>query len=240
MNRASNDPVAGADAGRVLRGLFVAGTDTGVGKTLAACALLHELRRRGLRCVGMKPVAAGVENSPDGPANGDVLDLRRASSWPAPLCEVNPYCFDPPIAPHLAAHEAGVRIELDRIVRAFRALQAQADAVVVEGVGGFLVPLNEREDAGDLARALGLPVVLVIGMRLGCLNHALLTLQAIGARSLLVAGWIANTIDPHMARFEQNLQALRERIDAPCLGVLPFQAPPDVASMRLQLPAAAD
>jgi dethiobiotin synthetase len=230
------DPLAGADAGGILREFFVAGTDTGVGKTLAACALLYELRRLGLRSLGMKPVAAGVENSPDGPANGDVLELRRASSWAAPLREVNPYCFEPAIAPHLAAHEAGVRIEIDPIVHAFRALRAQADAVVVEGVGGFLVPLNEREDAGDLAAALALPLVLVVGMRLGCLNHALLTRQAIAARSLRLAGWIANTIDPQMARFEQNLQALRERMGAPLLGIMPFQSRPDAGSLRLQLP----
>jgi dethiobiotin synthetase len=220
------------------RGLFVAGTDTGVGKTLASCALLHQLRRHGLRSVGMKPVAAGVEHTPDGPVNADVTALRGASSWQAALREVNPYCFDPPIAPHLAARESGVRIELATVVRAFRALQARADAVVVEGVGGLLVPLNEREDAGDMAAALGLPLVLVVGMRLGCLNHALLTRQAIAARSLRLAGWIANSIDPGMSRFDENLQALRERIDAPLLGVMPFRTCPDAAAFALDIPAA--
>ncbi len=215
--------------------VFVTGTDTGVGKTLAACVLLHRLRARGLRALGMKPIAAGVEPTPEGPANPDVVALRRASSWPTPLSQANPYLFEPPIAPHLAAAAAGVRIEIGPIRQAFDTLRASADAVVVEGVGGFLVPLNDREDAGDLAAALALPVVLVVGMRLGCLNHALLTQQAILARSLRLAGWIANSIDPQMQRFEENLQALRERIGAPLLGVLPHCVAPDPASLELAL-----
>jgi dethiobiotin synthetase len=206
--------------------LFVTGTDTGVGKTLAACALLHQLRSRGLRALGMKPVAAGVEPTPDGPVNPDVVALRNASSWLAPLNQVNPYCFEPPVAPHLAAAAVGMRIEIEPIRQAFD-----------EGVGGFLVPLNEHQDAGDMAVALALPVVLVVGMRLGCLNHALLTQQAILARSLRLAGWIANSIDPAMARFDQNLQALRERLDAPLVGIMPYRTPPDPSTFELQLPA---
>ena len=167
--------------------VFVTGTDTGVGKTLVSCAMLHRLRACGLRALGMKPVAAGVEATPEGPVNPDVVALRAASSWPAPLSQVNPYCFEPPVAPHLAAMAAGVRIEIAPILQAFQALAGTADAIVVEGVGGFLVPLNEREDAADMALALALPVVLVVGMRLGCLNHALLTQQAILARSLTLA-----------------------------------------------------
>jgi len=217
-------------------GLFVTGTDTGVGKTLASCALLHRMRARGLRALGMKPVAAGVEASPEGPVNPDVAALRRASSWAAPLEQVNPYLFEPPIAPHLAAASAGVRIEMAPIRKAFEALRASADAIVVEGVGGFLVPLNDREDAGDLAIALALPVVLVVGMRLGCLNHALLTQQAILARPLRLAGWIANSIDPLMQRFDDNLQALRQRIGAPLLGVIPHSVKADPASIELSLP----
>jgi dethiobiotin synthetase len=223
-----------ADAGA---SLFVTGTDTGVGKTLVACALLHRLRSRGLRALGMKPVAAGVEPTLEGPANPDVVALRRASSWAAPLSQVNPYCFEPPIAPHLAAASAGMRIELDSIRKAFDALRRSCDAIVIEGVGGFLVPLNDREDAGDMAVALALPVVLVVGMRLGCLNHALLTQQAVGARSLRLAGWIANSIDPNMARFQENLEALRERIAAPLLGVIAHRAAPDPASFELALPS---
>jgi dethiobiotin synthetase len=218
-------------------GLFVTGTDTGVGKTLAACALLHRLRARGLRAVGMKPVAAGVERTPQGLVNGDVVALRNASSWAAPLDQVNPYCFELPVAPHLAAAAVGIRIEIAPIKQAFAALRTGADAIVVEGVGGFLVPLNDRDDAGDLAVALSLPVVLVVGMRLGCLNHALLTQHAIAARSLPMAGWIANSIDPAMARFDENLQALRERLAAPLLGVIPYCATPDPAAIRLLLPS---
>ncbi len=221
------------------RGFFVTGTDTGVGKTLASCALLHGLRSSGLRALGMKPVAAGIEPSPEGPVNADVIALRRASSWPAPLNLVNPYCFEPPIAPHLAAAAAGSRIEIAPIRQAFETLSASADAIVVEGVGGFLVPLNERQDAADLAVALALPIVLVVGMRLGCLNHALLTQQAISARSLRLAGWIANSIDPQMARFDENLQALRERIIAPLLGVMPYRPSADPSQFKLQLPSAA-
>jgi len=223
----------GAHAGA---GLFVTGTDTGVGKTLAACVLLHRLRVRGLRALGMKPVAAGVEPTPDGPVNADVVALRAASSWPAPLRQVNPYSFEAAIAPHIAAAASGVRIEMAPIRQAFEALCGSADTIVVEGVGGFLVPLNEREDGGDLAVALALPVVLVVGMRLGCLNHALLTQQAIRSRSLPLAGWIANSIDPQMARFEENLQALRERIAAPLLGVIPYRPTPDPASIGVSLP----
>jgi dethiobiotin synthetase len=166
-----------------------------------------------------------------------VVALRRASSWPAPLDQVNPYCFEPPVAPHLAAAQAGVRIEIASILKAFDELRASADAIVVEGVGGFLVPLSEREDAADLAVALGLPVVLVVGMRLGCLNHALLTQQAIATRPLRLAGWIANSIDPAMARFDENLQALRQRIAAPLLGVMPHRDLPDPGSFELSLPS---
>jgi dethiobiotin synthetase len=221
-------------------GFFVTGTDTGVGKTLIACALLHRLRSDGLRAVGMKPIAAGTQPSAEGPINGDVVALREASSCWAPLREVNPYCFDPPIAPHLAAREAGVRIEMAPIEQAFTLLRERADAVIVEGVGGFLVPLNDRQDAGDLAVALALPVVLVVGMRLGCLNHALLTQQAIESRSLRLAGWIANSIDLQMSHFDDNVQALSERIQAPLWGVVPFgpARPQDVAA-RLQIRDAA-
>jgi dethiobiotin synthetase len=225
--------MAAADAGA---SFFVTGTDTGVGKTLVSCAMLHRLRARGLRALGMKPVAAGVEPTCEGPVNPDVVALRSASSWPAPLTQVNPYLFEPPIAPHLAAAAAGVRIEIAPIKKAFDTLRASAEAIVVEGVGGFLVPLNEREDAADMAVELALPVVLVVGMRLGCLNHALLTQQAIAARSLRLAGWVANSIDPQMARFDGNLQALRERIAAPLMGVIPYRPMSDPASIELRLP----
>lgn len=201
-----------------LRGLFVTGTDTGVGKTLVACALLHVLAGRGLRVVGMKPVAAGREA--DG-AFHDVESLVAASNVAAPREWVNPYAFDPPIAPHIAAARAEVRIDPGRIRDACARLAGMADAIVVEGAGGFLVPLNEREDFADLARALDLPVVLVVGMRLGCLNHAALTAEAIAGRGLAFAGWVANRIDPAMDAFEDNLATLRERLPGRLMGVIP-------------------
>jgi dethiobiotin synthetase len=198
--------------------LFVTGTDTEVGKTYAACALIHALRTRGLAVAAMKPVAAGTDA---GGRNDEIERLRAAASVDAPREWVTPYLFAPPIAPHLAAAEAGQRIDLARIGRCFEELAARADAVVVEGVGGFRVPLNEREDTADLAAMLGLPVVLVVGLRLGCLNHALLTAEAIERRGLHFAGWIGNAIDPAMARPEANITALRNRLPAPCLGLLP-------------------
>jgi len=201
-----------------LRSLFVTGTDTGVGKTLVACALLRALAGRGLRVVGMKPVAAGREE--DGGFH-DVEGLMAASNVPAPRELVNPYAFDPPIAPHIAAARAGVRIDLRRIRDAYTVLAGMADAIVVEGAGGFLVPLNEREDFADLARALELPVVLVVGMRLGCLNHAALTAEAISGRGLRFAGWVANRIDPAMDAFDDNLATLRERLPGPLMGIIP-------------------
>lgn len=200
------------------RGLFVTGTDTGVGKTVVACALIRGLVAQGLRVAGMKPVAAGgIVDTPDGPMNEDVARLREAANVVAPLDEINPYCFDPPIAPHIAADRRGVRIDLEVLAARYAALAARADVVVVEGAGGFLVPLNETEDFGDLARRLSLPVVLVVGMRLGCLNHARLTAEAIRARGLEFAGWVANGIDPVMPASEANAATLESRLGAPLL-----------------------
>lgn len=210
------------------RGLFVTGTDTGVGKTLVSCALLHAYGRAGRSAVGMKPVAAGCEAGSDGRLRcGDVESLRRASNVRAAPELANPYAFLPPVAPHAAAAEAGIAIDFGRVLRAFDALAALADVVVVEGVGGFRVPLDEHRDTADLARLLGLPVVLVVGMRLGCLNHALLTQEAIAARGLSLAGWVANCIDPQMAGFEPSLDLLRRRIDGPLLGVLDYREEPN-------------
>jgi len=204
-------------------GLFVTGTDTGVGKTRVAVALIHTLRAQGLRVAAMKPVAAG---SMAGELNEDVVALMQATNVEAEVRDVNPYAFEQPIAPHLAAHLAGVRIELSVIVEAYSRLAATADVVVVEGAGGWRVPLNEREDMADLAQALGLPIVLVVGLRLGCLNHALLTAESIARRHLPWAGWVGNSIDPAMAHQAPNLAALRERLPAPCLGVQDFAPAP--------------
>ncbi len=209
------------------RGFFIAGTDTGVGKTLLACALLHAYAGQGRRVVGMKPVAAGAVRSPGGLINEDVAMLRAASNIDAALTLINPYCFEAPIAPHLAAEQAGVVIELATIASAFEQLAASADLVLVEGVGGFRVPLNRGEDSADLAQCLGLPVILVVGMRLGCLNHALLTADAIRAKGLAFEGWIANRVDPAMAAAERNVAALAERLPAPLLGDIEFTPAPD-------------
>ena len=205
------------------RGFFVTGTDTGVGKTLIACAMLHAFRKHGLSAVGMKPVAAGCEPGPDGPRCEDVDLLRAASSVAAPQSLVNPYPLTAPLAPHIAAAQQGVEIELEPIRTAYAQLAQMAEIVIVEGVGGFRVPFNAHQDSADLAVALGLPVILVVGMRLGCLSHALLTQEAIQARGLCLAGWVANRIDVHMQAFDENLRALQERMDCPLLGVVPWQ-----------------
>lgn len=212
---------------------FITGTDTEVGKTFVACALLHAIRRSGWTALGMKPIAAGFDA--DG-KNEDVEQLIAASSLLAPRALVNPYAFRAAIAPHIAAAEEGRTIELANIVAAFAQLRGLADAVLVEGVGGFCVPLGAEIDTADLAVALDLPVVLVVGMRLGCINHALLSVQAITARGLTLAGWVANRIDPAMARFEENLAALQERIGAPLLGVVPYGSTPEAAALGLRLP----
>jgi len=203
-------------------GLFVTGTDTGVGKTRIATALLRAFASRGLRAVGMKPVAAGCKRVDGALVNEDVTALMAASTVAAPVELINPYRFQSAIAPHLAAELAGETISLQRIGDAYVALAARADRVVVEGAGGFLVPLNEREDFGDLARLLELPVVLVVGMRLGCLNHALLTAEAVQRRGLRFAGWVANRLDATTPAVERNVQTLCKRLDAPLLGIVPF------------------
>ncbi len=219
------------------RAFLVTGTDTGVGKTHVTCALLRATRRLGLTAVGMKPIAAGIEA--DG-RNDDVVRLLAASSVQPPLEWVNPYLYAPPIAPHIAAAEAGRPIVIDVIRQAFERLRTLADVVWVEGVGGFRVPLDARYDTADLAQALALPVVLVVGMRLGCLNHALLTAEAMANRNLTLAGWIANRIDPAMVRFEANLETLQTRLKAPLLGVVPHGANPDQAAPMLRLSALPD
>ena len=216
---------------------FVVGTDTGIGKTLASAALLHALARRHPRVVGMKPVAAGLIEHAGHWVSEDVLALRAASTVPVAAELDNPLALADPLSPHLAARRAGLRIEIAPLVAALRRLQARADAVVVEGAGGWLVPLNESQTMADLALAMGLPVVLVVGLRLGCLNHALLSAQAIRASGAPLAGWIANRIDPKMACAEENLDYLVERLGAPLLADLPWQIHPDAAAAEVWLPA---
>lgn len=212
-------------------GFFVTGTDTGVGKTLVACSLLRAFAARGMTVAGMKPLATGI--IPGTP--GDVEQLLAAANVAAPNEEVNPYGFALPIAPHIAAERAGVRIEIERIERAFHALAARAQAVVVEGIGGFHVPLGHGADTAQLAARLALPVVLVVGMRLGCLNHALLTAEAIAARGLRLAGWVANHIDPQMAAADENVHTLEQRIPAPLLTRIAHAAVPDPKAVASRL-----
>jgi len=202
---------------------FVTGTDTGVGKTMVSSMLVRQFAARGLRSVGMKPVASGCERRDGRLISEDVTQLLAASNVDLPLSDINPYAFEPAIAPHIAAKQAGVRIDLEPIAAAFRRLQAQANVVIVEGAGGFYVPLDEQHDMADLAAKLGLPVILVVGMRLGCINHALLTAEAIRQRGLTLAGWVANQVDPGMAMLEDNLQTLKQRMPSIYLGFIPWQ-----------------
>ena len=198
---------------------FVTGTDTGIGKTIVSCALLSAYSARGNTVIGMKPVVTGR-------VCGEWVDVKAivaASSVAAPREWVNPYAFIPPISPHLAAKEAGIEIDVEVIRQACLNLQKISDVVVVEGVGGIMVPLNDRNDVADMACALDLPVILVVGMRLGCLNHALITAKIIQASGLKLAGWVANQIDPQMNSFDENLHTLKERLNCPLLGVLPFE-----------------
>jgi dethiobiotin synthetase len=220
----------------IARGIFVTGTDTGVGKTRVATALLRAFVAAGGRAVGMKPVAAGVD--PAATLNADVAALVAAGNVQAPLADVNPFAFTPAIAPHVAAKAAGRAIDLDRIAAAYAALARRADLVVVEGAGGALVPLDEQRDMLDIASRLGLPVLLVVGMRLGCLNHALLSAVAIRARGLQLAGWVANRIDPAMAAVAESLATLDRRLAAPRWDDLAWQPGAAASPPPLSLPAA--
>lgn len=206
---------------------FVTGTDTGVGKTLVSCALLRGFAAQGKLVSGFKPVAAGCDEQDH---NEDALALRAASTLQLGYGQVNPYCFPRAIAPHLAARHVGVRIEMQRILISYEELAGQADEVIVEGAGGFLVPLNEDLTFADLARELDIPVILVVGMRLGCINHALLTMAAIEDHQLECAGWVANVLDDTMPALQENIETLRARIAAPLLGIVPRL---DVADAKL-------
>jgi dethiobiotin synthetase len=220
-----------------MSGIFVTGTDTGVGKTLASAALLHALGQRHAKVVGMKPVAAGAVPVGQAWASEDALALRAASTITVPPELDNPVLLPEPMSPHLAAQRAGVRIDIGHIVRCYRQLADRADAVVVEGAGGFLVPLSEDETTADLVEALALPVVLVVGLRLGCLNHALLTAEAIRARGLRLVGWICNRIDAAMLQPEDNIAYLRTHLSAPLLADIAFSAAPDPRAVTIHLPA---
>ena len=215
--------------------IFITGTDTGVGKTLTTASLISELQLSGLRVVGMKPVASGSSRTLDGWRNDDAAIIAQYSSGTPAYALVNPFAFEPPIAPHIAAREEGVEITLDPIVAAFSTLSQNADCVIVEGVGGWCAPLSATLMQADIARALKLPVILVVGLRLGCLNHALLSARAIEADGCTLLGWIGSQVDPDMDRVEENLATLRERLPVPCLGVFPFTESPDPRVMQMFL-----
>ncbi len=218
-------------------GCFVTGTDTGVGKTLVSAGLLHALAPHHRRVIGMKPVAAGVVPWGEDWASEDAIALRAASTVAVPAALDNPVLLLDPLSPHIAAARAGVQIDIASIVRSYQALAALADAVVVEGAGGFHVPLSDTETGADLAQALALPVVLVVGLRLGCLNHALLTAEAIRARGLTLAGWVANRVDPAMDAVDENIAYLRARLAAPLLAEVPHQSVPEARNLAFELPA---
>lgn len=221
-----------------LSAFYVTGTDTGIGKTMGSTALLHALRARGHTAVGMKPVASGCEQTAHGWRNEDALALQDASEPQPDYATLNPYALPAPLAPELAAADVGVTLSLEPIARAFAQLRAQAEVVVVEGVGGWAAPLSADLDQADLVRALKLPVVLVVGVRLGCINHARLTAAAIAADGLECIGWIANEIDPQMERIEENIDMLRQRLTMPCLGRIAWRPGADAATQAkgLQLP----
>jgi dethiobiotin synthetase len=213
-------------------GWFVTGTDTGVGKTLVSRLLLEALQRAGHSAAGMKPVASGCHVTAAGLRSDDALELMQASGAAADYADVNPYALVSACAPHIAAQEMGVAIRLEKILESFRRLQRKSPWVVVEGVGGWRVPLGERLTMAEVARALDLPVILVVGLRLGCLNHALLTAEAIRRADIPLAGWVANRIDPAMTHVPENIDTLAQEIAAPLLAQIPYQsaAKPDVAT----------
>jgi len=222
-----------------VRSVYITGTDTGIGKTVVSAAWLNALRATGVRAVGMKPVASGCEATAHGWRNEDALALQAASLPSPPYGDVNPYALPLPLAPELAARDAGIEVALAPIVAAHGRLQALADVVVVEGVGGWAAPLSASLTQLDLVRALDLPVVLVVGLRLGCINHALLSARAILADGCRLLGWIGNAVDRGMACREEHRAMLGARLAAPCLGWLPHDPSADAVALSrcLTIPA---
>lgn len=207
---------------------FIAGTDTEIGKTFTTSALLRAFAQQGRSTLGMKPIASGADEIDGVLHNEDVDSLVAASNVKAPQEIVVPYLMRTPAAPHIVAQVENVKIDVQHIASCYEQAQALADVILVEGVGGFCVPLDDNTSTVDLAQRMNLPVILVVGMRLGCINHALLTAQAIRASGLHLAAWVANTVDPQMRFFDENVQAIAQRIAAPCLGVMPRLAESEV------------
>lgn len=214
---------------------FVTGTDTGVGKTCITAGLLQAANSRGLTTAALKPVAAGCERTPEGLRNEDALLLQSVVNPPLDYEQINPVALEPAIAPHIAALEARRPLSTDRLAGYCRGVLGQADFTVVEGAGGWRVPLNPAETLADLARQLNLPVILVVGVRLGCLNHALLTAEAIARDGLPLAGWVANVLEPDMPRLRENVDALGQRLRAPFLGWVPTLSSPTPSAVAEHL-----
>lgn len=207
-------------------GFFVTGTDTEIGKTTLAAGLLHAVRQKGYSTAAIKPVASDCQLTPEGLRNADALALHAECSLDLEYAQINPYAFAPAIAPHLAAHEQGIALNVEGLALPVQQVLARsADLTLVEGAGGWHVPLNAQECLSDLARHLQLPVILVVGIRLGCINHALLTANAIQADGLVLAGWVANQVTPELLRCQEIIQTLEQRISAPCLGKIPYLKP---------------
>lgn len=217
------------------QGVFVTGTDTGIGKTRVALGLMEALKNKGVQVCGMKPVATGCYGENGERRNEDAVLLRAHASFPVDYALVNPYAFSPPVSPHIAARQVGQEIRLALIARRYDLLRKQSEFVVVEGAGGWEVPLNSEDRMSDLARILDLPVVLVVGLRLGCLNHALLTSSAIRDSGCNLIGWVANLIDSDFAFCEENIATLQTRISVPMLGFVPFNHTLDIGTLARSL-----
>jgi len=222
----------------MMNGFFITGTDTNCGKTEITLGLMQLMQDQGQIVLGMKPVASGATHSAEGLRNEDAARIQAQGSIQAPYAELNPYVYEPPIAPHLAAVQAGETIDLNVISSHYMSLLAQADCVIVEGVGGWQVPFNEQESAADLARMLKMPVILVVGLKLGCINHALLSVESILASGVQLAGWIANEVEPNMLSRDENIATLRAAISSPFLGVVPYMKDPSAKNIaeNLELP----
>ncbi len=218
-----------------MNGYFITGTDTECGKTEITLGLMHLLQNAGNSVIGMKPIASGAVLTADGLRNDDAERIQRQSSFDAPYDLINPFAFELPIAPHLAASNVGQSINFDQILDCYKQLSEKADIVIVEGVGGWRVPLSEDGDVSDLAFALNLPVILVVGMKLGCINHALLSADSIKSKGMQLAGWVANVMSPDMLELDSNIATLTREIDTPCIGVVPHMQDVTIETLAAKL-----
>ena len=218
-----------------MHGYFITGTDTDVGKTWISLGIIEALKQHGRRVGVMKPISAGCKTTPAGLRNDDALLLQQQSNVNLAYDDINPYAYEAAIAPHIAANNLDTRIDIETIYQTFKCIREKSDYVIVEGAGGWLVPLNDFQTMADLAKRLQLPVILTIGMRLGCLNHALLSVESIRASGLPLAGWVANQIDANMNNVSENIQTLIERIDAPLLAHIPYLQNLDIKAIAAQI-----